>query len=322
MTNGSHGTPDLSFGHLKLRHLHLLELLDQERSITRAAELLHLSQPAVSSMLKELESIFGIRMVERSPRGVALTPGAQAALRRFSIALAELGSVREEAALAEQHHRRRLRVGALTVAMTELVPAAMRSFLGTSRPVQVQFVEGTVDGLTEQLMRGELDCVVGRVSPAWAKSNDGAQLQQVRLFDEPRCMVARSDHPLEAAARLDLNALARQDWILAPLPASSRLLFDNLFLERGLTPPVPVIESASVPSNMEIVASSDLLAVVPMSVARRMIAEGVLRKLHVSVELTGMSIAVIWRRTGEADDLIGRFRDALVVASMGRSRKI
>lgn len=59
-----------------------------------------------------------------------------------------------------------------------------------------------------------------------------------------------------------------------------------------------------------------------MSVARRMIAQGVLRKLQVSVELTGMSIAVIWRRTGEADDLIGRFRDALVVASMGRSRKI
>jgi DNA-binding transcriptional LysR family regulator len=313
---------DLSFGHLKLRHLHLLELLDQERSITRAAELLHLSQPAVSAMLKELESIFGIRMVQRSSRGVSLTRGAQAALRRFSIALAELGSVREEAALAEQHDRQRLRVGALTVAMTELVPAAMRTFLNTTWPVQVQFVEGTVDGLTEQLMRGELDCVVGRLSPAWAKSNNRAQLQQVRLFDEPRCMVARTDHPLAPSTRLDLSALARQDWILAPLPSSSRLLFDNLFLERGLTPPVPVIESASVHSNMEIVAGSDLLAVVPMAVARRMIAQGVLRKLHVSVDLTGMSISVVWRRTGEADPLFSRFRDALVVASMGRTRKL
>jgi DNA-binding transcriptional LysR family regulator len=186
----------------------------------------------------------------------------------------------------------------------------------------VQFVEGTVDGLTEQLMRGELDCVVGRLSPAWAKSNNRAQLQQVRLFDEPRCMVARTDHPLAPSTRLDLSALARQDWILAPLPSSSRLLFDNLFLERGLTPPVPVIESASVHSNMEIVAGSDLLAVVPMAVARRMIAQGVLRKLHVSVDLTGMSISVVWRRTGEADPLFSRFRDALVVASMGRTRKL
>jgi DNA-binding transcriptional LysR family regulator len=73
---------------------------------------------------------------------------------------------------------------------------------------------------------------------------------------------------------------------------------------------------------MEIVAGSDLLAVVPMAVARRMIAQGVLRKLHVSVDLTGMSISVVWRRTGEADPLFSRFRDALVVASMGRTRKL
>ncbi len=320
-TSNSPGAPDFSFGHLKLRHLHLLALLEQERSITRAAELLHLSQPAVSAMLKELESIFGIRMVERSPRGVALTRGAQAALRRFSIALAELGSVREEAALAEQHQRQRLRVGALTVAMMALVPAAMRSFLASAGPVQVQFVEGTVDGLSAQLMNGELDCVVGRVSPAWAQSAEGVQLQQVRLFDEPRCMVCRADHPLAPTSRLGLAALAQQNWILAPLPSSSRLLFDNLFLERGLTPPVPVMESASVHSNLEMVAVSDLLAVAPMSVARRMISQGALRKLKVSADLTGMSISVIWRRTGEADPLVSRFRDALVVASMGRVRK-
>ena len=321
MTTDTPGTPDFSFGHLKLRHLHLLTLLDQERSITRAAALLHLSQPAVSAMLKELESIFGIRMVERSPRGVSLTRGAQAALRRFSIALAELGSVREEAALAERHKRQRLRVGALTVAMMELVPAAMRTFLATAGPVQVQFVEGTVDGLSAQLMNGELDCLVGRVSPSWARSAEGVQLQQVRLFDEPRFMVCRAGHPLASTSRLGLAVLAKQDWILAPLPSSSRLLFDNIVLERGLTPPVAVMESASVHSNLEMVAESDLLAVAPISIARRMITQGALRKLHVSADLTGMSISVIWRRTSEADTLVSRFRDALVVASMGRVRK-
>jgi DNA-binding transcriptional LysR family regulator len=187
--------------------------------------------------------------------------------------------------------------------------------------VQVQFVEGTVDGLSAQLMNGELDCVIGRLSPAWARSAEGAQLQQVRLFDEPRCMVCRAGHPLAAGSRLGLAALAKQDWILAPLPSSSRLLFDNLFLERGLPPPLPVMESASVHSNLEMVAMSDLLAVAPMSVARRMISQGALRKLNVSADLTGMSISVIWRRTGEADTLVSRFRDALVVASMGRVRK-
>lgn len=321
MTLDSPRTHAFSLGHLKLRHLHLLSLLEQERSITRAADILHLSQPAVSAMLKELESIFGVRMVERSPRGVSLTRGAQAALRRFSIALAELGTVRDEAVLAEQHARQRLRVGVLTVAMVDLVPGAMRGFLSTAGPVQVQIVEGTVDGLTEQLMHGELDCIVGRVSPAWAKSAESAQLQQVQLFDEPRCMVCRAGHPLARRSALGLAALAEQEWILAPEPSSSRLVFNEIFLERGLSPPVPVIESASVHSNMEIVAVTDLLAVAPLSVARRMIAQGVLRKLQVSARLTGMSISVIWRRTGDMDALISSFCDALVASSGGRARR-
>jgi DNA-binding transcriptional LysR family regulator len=321
MTKNPQGHQEFSFGHLKLRHLHLLSLLEQERSITRAAEILHLSQPAVSSMLKELESIFGIRMVERSPRGVSLTQGAHAALRRFSIALAELDTVRDEAVLAEQHARKRLRVGVLTVVMVDLIPRAMRTFLSTAGPVQVQFIEGTVNGLSEQLMHGELDCIVGRVSPAWAKSAASAQLQQVRLFDEPRCMVCRAGHPLAQRTSLGLSVLAQQEWILAPEPFSSRLVFDEIFLERGLSPPVPVIESASVHSNIEIVAVTDLLAVAPLSLARRMITQGTLRKLQVSATLTGMSISFIWRRTGDTDALIGRFRDALVVASVGRVRK-
>jgi DNA-binding transcriptional LysR family regulator len=252
---------------------------------------------------------------------VSLTPAAHAALRRFSIALAEVESARDEARLAEQHARQRLRVGALTIAMAELVPEAMRSFLASAGDVRIEISEGTVDGLTDALMRGELDCVVGRISPAWAGAAGSSQLAQARLFDEPRCVVCRSGHPLAAQRSVGLRALGEQRWILAPRPSSSRVLFDDLFLVRGMTPPPPTVESASVHSYMDMVATTDLLAISPMVVARRFIASGRLHKLPVSVDLTGMSISAIWRRTGENDALVARFRDALVLASVGRLRK-
>jgi DNA-binding transcriptional LysR family regulator len=308
--------PHPAFGHLKLRHLHLLLLLEKERSITAAAAAMNLSQPAVSAMLKEMESIFGIRMVERSTRGVTLTAGAQAARRRFSIALAELNSVREEARLAEQNARQRLRVGALTVAMVELIPRAMPIFLARAPRVQVQVVEGTVDGLTQLLMNGELDCLAGRLAPSWAKSaEDAEQPGQVRLVDEPRCIVCRAGHPLVQQVEPTLDMLAQQDWILQPEPSSTRVLFDALFLDRGLVPPVPVIESASVHSNMETVAVTDLMALAPFAVARRMIASGELHQLRVKVELAPMPLSFVWRRTGDDEPLAILFRDALVQAA-------
>jgi DNA-binding transcriptional LysR family regulator len=310
-----------AYGHLKLRHLQLLSLLDAERSITKAAEALNLTQPAVSAMLRELESIFGLQMVQRSPRGVTLTPGARAALRRFSIALAEVGAARDEAILAEQKARQRLRVGVLTVAMVELVPEALRTFLASAPHACVEISEGTVDGLTDQLMRGELDFVIGRIGSPWAGSDASAQLAQARLFDEPRCVVCRKGHPLAGQAPVRLQTLAEQRWILSPLPSSSRLLFDELFLERGLAPPAPTVESASVHSNMAMAAATDLLALAPLAVARRFIAAGQLDKLTVAVDLTTMAIWGIWRRTSENDALVMRFRDALVLASVGRVRK-
>ncbi|MDB5858450.1 MAG: bacterial regulatory helix-turn-helix protein LysR family protein [Ramlibacter sp.] len=310
-----------AYGHLKLRHLQLLSLLETERSITKAAEALNLTQPAVSAMLRELESIFGLQMVQRSTRGVSLTPGARAALRRFSIALAEVGAARDEAILADQKARQRLRVGALTVSMVELVPEALRTFLASAPQASVELSEGTVDGLTDQLMRGELDFVIGRIGSSWAGSVASAQLAQARLFDEPRCVVCRKGHPLLGQGPVRLQALAEQGWILSPPPSSSRLLFDDLFLERGLAPPAATVESASVHSNMAMAASTNLLALAPLAVARRYLAVGQLDKLPVAVDLTTMAIWGIWRRTGENDALVTRFRDALVLASVGRVRK-
>lgn len=303
---------EFAYGHLKLRHLRLLVLLDETGSITRAAREMHLTQPAVSAMLRELEGLFGMRMVERSRRGVTLTAASRAALRRFRIALAEIDASHREAFLAEHQSRSRIRVGALTLAMLDLIPQALARFVGSPGEMQVEITEGTVDGLSGQLLRGELDIIVGRVGLAWARSPEGAQLEQVKLFDEPRCIVCRTGHPIASQRSVSVSRLAKEDWVLQPIPSSSRQAFDEMFLLRGLTPPVPAVESASAHSCLDIVSKTDLLAVSPLALARRHIDLGWVRHLQCAVDLNAMAISVIWRRTSSSDSLLTAFRDVLV----------
>jgi molybdate transport repressor ModE-like protein len=314
---------EFPYGHLKLRHLKLLSLLEELGSITRAARQLHLTQPAVSAMLRELEALFGVRLVERSRRGVTLTPAAHVALRRFRIALSEIDASHGEAVRAERQARSRIRVGALTVTMLDLVPQALARFIARFDAVQVEIVEGTADDLSAQLLRGELDLVVGRIGLSRARSPEGAQLDQVRLFDEPRSIACRAGHPLARLRSPTLERLAAEGWVLQPVPSSSRQAFDELFLSRGMLPPTPRVESASAHSCLEVVARTDLLAVSPRALARRQVESGRVHLIEGASALAGMAISAIWRRSGASDPILAGFRDALIagVGGVGGKRR-
>lgn len=300
------------YGHLKLRHLQLLQLLDRERSITRAATALHLTQPAVSAMLRELESIFGMRLVERSRQGVTLTPQATTALRRFSVALAEVDSAHREARQATRSRSRILRVGALALAMEQLVPDAIATFVADVPDVQIRLVEGTTDTLCDSLMAGGLDLFVGRLDRRYARPPEIERFGQVRLLDEPRYVMARHGHPLASRGRIDFATLAEQGWVMSPHASSMRLAFDDVFIHRGLVPPTPAVESVSARHNVAIAARSDLLALSSMTIARPLIERGRLVRLDTAGPLPGLWLSAIWRRTSEVDAATMRFRDVLV----------
>jgi DNA-binding transcriptional LysR family regulator len=308
-----------AYGHLKLRHLRLLSLLESEGSVTRAASLLHVTQPAASAMLRELESLFGMELVQRLPQAVRLTPAAHAALRRFDIALAEFDAARVEAQLARDGAPPRLRVGALSFAVQEVLATALRVFLRAEPQVRLDIVEGTADALTGAILRGELDCVVGHAGAAWTSSRAGSQLGQAKLLDERGCVVARRGHPL-ARARTSLAQLAAAQWVLPPPGSYTRAALEHAFAQHGMAAPPATVESASPHSNISLAAATDLVTVVPQSLVARALATGELAQIESPLDLSGIAVFVMWRRTGEDDALVARFRDALM-ATRRRSQR-
>ena len=240
---------------------------------------------------------------------------ARVALRRFSIALAEIEFARGEALLAQKSGRARLRVGTLTVAMLDIIPAALSRLFAEQRNVDVEVTEGTAIGLTESLFRGELDCIVGQMATNETTAQLEVQVEQVKLFDEPRCLICNAGHPLAAQRSASLAVLAAHDWVLPPVPSAARQSFDGLFISRGMAPPIPVVESQAVHSNVDIVATTDLLGVAPLVLARRHIATGRLRRVSPSVTLGGIPISLFWRSSSTSDPFLMRFRQAIIEAN-------
>lgn len=147
---------------IKFRHLDAFSSIARAGSLKEAAEELHLSQPAISKTLKELEALVGAALMERDRSGAKLTQEGEVFLQfaeQCTAALRHgLHSVRSGGAAAAH-----LKVGALPSVASNLLPAAAAMFAKNSPDTLLEIHEGPHQDLTSRLRAGRLDLVVGRL---------------------------------------------------------------------------------------------------------------------------------------------------------------
>jgi DNA-binding transcriptional LysR family regulator len=185
-----------------------------ERSFSRAARQLSLSQPAVSTQVAALEREIGARLLDRDPGGLRLTPEgeillvhADAIAERFELASAQL-------AVAAAGLRARLRIGAFPTALAGLVPEAIARVRRTHPDVRVIVDEGSSEQLADAVRRGDLDLAVGFQDHALARSEPPG-LQRRDLFRERFLIALSPDHRLAGRKRVSLADLRDEDWTVA-----------------------------------------------------------------------------------------------------------
>jgi DNA-binding transcriptional LysR family regulator len=162
------------------------------------------------------------------------------------------------------------------VALLVLVPRAVQR-LQTKHPgVTVMLQESPHDMLLTSLLRGELDCVVGRLMSSAAP---GPFVMEA-LYEEPICVVARPGHPLARSNRITAATLARQSWLLPPPGAPLRQRIDAYFVAEGLTIGAPVVESVSLLASEVFLRGSDMLGVMPRAIAQHYAIQGMLAILN------------------------------------------
>lgn len=276
---------------VKLRHLQLLVALDQFRHLGRTAEFLAVSQPAISKMLSEVESMFGLVLFERSTRGTEPTPAGQAIVRFARSVLADYERTRDEIRAVESGAAGRTRVGAMMVALPVLLARAVSLLKERSAEALVLVEEGDLMQLLPKLRLGELELFVGRLEPAYAAPD----LVTEPLYNEPMVPVVRPGHPLAAKKKPGWDDLAQLPCVLPPPWASLRVKLEQQFFKHARQPPTDVMETASFLALLTFISQRDAAGFLARSVARHFEHEGAVAilPLPVRVELPPVGLMTV-----------------------------
>lgn len=246
---------------LRLRHLRLLEQIEQHRSLRAVAGVLNLTQPAVSQMLKDLERAFGVTLVERSANGVSLSPTGQLALQRARSGLAAFDRL---AAELEEGHSPEMRVGTNPAMMFQLLPKAIAGLKSKNAPMRFAISTGMVNDMLNELSAGKLDCYVGRID--WDRLPpsliDILRLEPLTVTD--LVLTCSASHPLAGRDDLSVRDLLDWPWALPTEELNNRAAFEAAFRNLGFVGPTPVVEIGSDPNALILLATQlDLLTCVP-----------------------------------------------------------
>lgn len=218
---------------MDLDRLRTFVLAAEELNFSRTARMRHLSQPAVSQQIREIEDFLGVALFERRGRGLALTPAGER-LKPLAVALLkDAESLREVIAEFRGVAQGVLRIGAGTSLGVYLLPYVLGAFSRAHPTIRASLRIAESEALVRSLREGELDLALveedlhlGRLF-GWEK---------VPLIDDELVLIAAADHPWAARKAIALPELADQVFIMRPPDSPTRLLIQDRLVEAGFDP--------------------------------------------------------------------------------------
>ena len=290
---------------MRLQHLHLLLGIAQTGSLRETARRLHVTQPALTKALRQLEAEIGAPLVVRSPQGARLAPAGELLATRAAAALREIDRAREEIGWLTGRTTARVALGVSPVAATVLAPAAIARFAARFPQVRLHVVDALYPTAFAQLRAGTLDLAVGPLPPGGA----GRDLASHRLLASGNCIVARRGHPLARTRRL--AALEPAAWVVVG-PAGGPGDPASLGLP---APPRIVLECESFPALVSVLPELDALAMVPRAFAERFAAAMQASVLPLADPLPAFEIHAIHRADAPLTSAAQRLLDGLLQAA-------
>ncbi len=145
---------------LTLRQMRYFEALASARHFGKAAELVHVSQPALSAQIMEMENHLGVKLVERSRSGVFLTRKGEEVLARTRAILADVDMLEQSARASSGTLEGRIRIGVIPTLAPYLVPRLVPHLRRVYPAIEIELKESVTSRLVADLGEGLLDAVV------------------------------------------------------------------------------------------------------------------------------------------------------------------
>lgn len=294
---------------IRLRHLACFVIVAQERTLARAAARLHLSQPAVSKTLAELEDLAGRRLVERSRSGTQLTPAGEEFLRYAVGVTQALESAAAVLTGTAVPIAPAVRVAALpTVAGGLLVQAIAR--LRERRPhAGISVRIGDNPELLAWLKSGEADVAVGRMAEPAMMQGISFEL----LYAESLAVVTRPQHPLAVAGNKPVSPRTLLDYplVIPGTGTAPRHDVEGFFAAHGAVLPPDATETQSVSVARALTLISDAVWITPQHPVQLDLDRRWLRRLNVPVPGRAEPVGILSRSGTPPSELAAQLIDAL-----------
>ncbi len=216
--------PRASFSQLRS-----FEAVAKYGGITRAAKALHLTQPTVSTQLRELRESVGIDLLVSAGRGVQLTDAGRTLLKTVSHMFAHWREFEEDIADMQGLVRGSLRIAGVTT--TEYFLAQwLKPFLDTYPGIEVDLVIDNRDAIIRRLEREQDDLAIMMMPPTHLA------LQSLEVMDNPLCLIGPVNHPWAKRRTTPLAKLADVDLLMREVGSGTRQATLDFLAEHKLTP--------------------------------------------------------------------------------------
>lgn len=255
----------------------LLEMLAVSRqgSITRAAQVLNVSQPALTRSLLRLEKDLDVTLFERLPRGVVPTAFGEVLIAHAQSVEAELKRARGEIESLRGHKAGEVRIGATPLAGSHLIPLALDAVLRRNPQLHVKISEGVTANLLSDIRNGNLDLAIAPVPPDFA----AGELACETLLTESLGVYVRRNHPLTRRRKLNLSDLAGWPWVMQRYDTDFYRRLCAAFESHSLQLPADSVESGSLMAFRTFLIRTDRIGVLPSQIVEVETGAGLLVRL-------------------------------------------
>jgi DNA-binding transcriptional LysR family regulator len=242
-----------------LRQVRAFLAVARHNSFTRAAAELHVSQPALTVQIRQLESAVGLRLFDRNTRTVEITRAGRELATKLERLQDEFDAVLDETREIAHGLRGVIRLACLQSFASTLLPAAVSQFYRDHPKIGFSVKDASGSRTVELVRNGEVDFGVADMSTA-----DDAQLDVTPLVEAHLHALLPSGHPLERARRLTLARLAEHPLVMMDRETSARRLVDAAFGQAGV-PLVPACEVMNLSTAVAMVRFGGMATLLPVS---------------------------------------------------------
>lgn len=265
-----------------VRQLQVFSAVARRMSFARAAEELHLTPPAVSMQIKQLETQLGLPVFERGASEVRLTLAGEYFLVHARKVLSSLKEAEDLVARLRRVETGRLALGMLTTAKYFL-PHLLSEFLRDHPGIEVTLVEGNREQLIERIQRNEVDLAVMGRAPGELEARAEA------FGVHPLGVVAPKTHPLARRQEVDPQELGSEPFVIRESGSGARATMEAFFRELHIRPPI-LMQISSNETIKQAVAAGMGLAFLSLHTVSQELEQGTLKLVRV----TGLPLLRNW----------------------------